>query len=390
MKKEKKYLGVYLDTKTNKYYVSTTFTTKDGYKVKKCKRGFDTAKKADTWKQQTAIEIANSSYGSITGGKVGVAKLIDEYVKYRKATLKPLTLRQIDNALNKHFLPYFNMEAQDIKVNDIFTFYNALANSDLSNATKNLVVHHTLQFIDYLDITEAIATDIYRKFKKILQKFDTSIDKIDKNKTFTKDEVDMIINYFDTDKKSDRTYKLLFQILANTGCRIGEALALEFDDVNFITNSIHFYKQAQKNIKEEFISNSNKHEKYYGTYIFYYTKTNSTKNVVIPQWLIDEIIEYKENNQNKYIFVSTRKNLVSMTTAEHMLKKALNDLGLENRGLHAFRHYHTSQMYELGLDSKYIAERLGHADETTSMKVYKHLSNEKIEAENQKLMKFLS
>lgn len=390
MKTEKKYKGVFLDKKTNKYYVSTTFTTKDGYQIKKCKRGFDTAKKAEVWKNQMAIECANSSYSSITGGKIVIPKLIDEYVQYRKATLKPSTLVHIKRYLNKYFVPYFNCEAKDIQVKDIINFYNALAdNPTISNSTKNIIITFTKSFVEHLDTIEAVSVEIYRKFKKILQKFDTSIDK-KVVLSFEKNEVDLILEAVNGDTHDDRMYHLLFNILAFTGCRIGEALALKIEDLNLEDNSLHFYKQVQTDVDNDLIGSNIKYDTYRGSYIFYYTKANTTKKVVIPEWLKNEILAYYNDYPKEYIFVSSSKKILHRSTIDIKLSSILSILDLPKRNIHSFRHFHTSQLYEMGLDPKYIAERLGHTDETTSLKVYKHLSKEKIESENAKLLEFIS
>lgn len=390
MKQQKKYKGVFLDKKTGKYYVATTFTTKDGYQIKKMKRGFDTAKKAELWKNQTALEYANNSYTSITGGKVGIPKLIDDYVQYRKATLKPSTLIHSKRYLNKYFAPYFNYEAKDIQVKDIINFYNALAdNPTISNSTKNIVITFTKSFVEYLDTIEAITVDIYRKFKKILQKFDTSIDKKEVL-TFEKNEVYSILEAVSGDTQSDRMYHLLFNILAFTGCRIAEALALKIEDLNLEDNTLYFYKQVQTDVADDLIGSNIKYEIYRGAYVFYHTKANTTKRVVIPGWLKDEILAYYNDYPRAYIFVSVSKKILNRSTIDTKLSSILTALDLPKRNIHSFRHFHTSQLYEMGLDPKYIAERLGHTDETTSMKVYKHLSKEKIESENAKLLEFIS
>ena len=390
MRQEKKYKGIFLDKKTNKYYVSTTFTTKDGYQIKKCKRGFDTAKKAETWKNQMAIEYSNSTYSSITGGKVGISKLIDEYIQYRKSNLKPLSLSQIKLSLEKYFAPYFQCEASDIEPKDIVKFYTELSNNKkLSNNSRNFIISITRCFIEYLDTIEAISGDIYHKFKKILQKFDTSLDKKEII-TFAKDEVDIILDELNNDNGNNRMYHLLFSILAYTGCRIGEALALKIEDLNVIDNTIFFYKQVQTFVDDKLINANYEFEEYNGSYIFNFTKANTTKNVLIPEWLKDEILEYHNAHPREYLFETKNKKILNRRNAVDKLNGILIKHNLPKRNLHAFRHFHTSQLYEMGLDPKYIAERLGHTDETTSMKVYKHLSKEKIEKENTKLLEFIS
>lgn len=373
MKNEKKYPGVYLDNKTGKYYVSTTFMTKDGYAIKKCKRGFDTAKKADTWKNQTTLELANTSYETTHNVRKGMEKLIYEYLEYKKATTKPSSLKSIHNTLIKYFLPFFKMEAKDVKVSDITKMYQNLANSELSNLTKNRNLGHMNCFIDYLDITESMDHTMIRKFKLLLKKFEILETNV---QTFTRDEIDKILDYLKTAPVD--FMRVAISILARTGCRLGECLGLKFSDLNSINNTITFNKQMQEKVNPEFVRKNIHFEKIGNCYIFPYTKTNSTKIVVIPEWLTELILEFKQlKNASSDDYIFRIKNIIySADSLRRRFKTLLNNLNIPHKKIHALRHFHTTELYDLGFDPKYIAERLGHADETTSLKIYKHLSSE--------------
>ena len=89
MKLEKsKYKGVFLDPKTNKYCVQTTFKTKDGFYIKKCKRGFKTAKEANLWKNKTAIEISGSNIDMTINQRTEVDVVIEKYIAFKSQKYK--------------------------------------------------------------------------------------------------------------------------------------------------------------------------------------------------------------------------------------------------------------------------------------------------------------
>ncbi|EAD8592257.1 site-specific integrase, partial [Listeria monocytogenes] len=57
-----------------------------------------------------------------------------------------------------------------------------------------------------------------------------------------------------------------------------------------------------------------------------------------------------------------------------MLKKIFMNISNEHVTLHKLRHTHTVQCLEAGIDIIYVSERLGHADISTTMEYYTHVS----------------
>lgn len=373
MKNEKtKYKGVYLDTKTGKYSVQTTFTTKDGYHIKKCKRGFETAKKAELWKTQTALEYSNTYYTSTVGCKKGLELLIDEYLNQQKSKLKPTTIISTEIALKKSLSNYISVEAKELNMKIINAIYNDICNSDVTAETKNLRISKVRKFFMWLDLMEYIDASVYRKSVLVFEKLDTTEKKIVVAET---EEIQQILDYF-ADDENKYVYHIFLTILAYTGCRCGECRGLKYSDINLQTNVITIERQAiDLNIKrstKDFIYKLN------STYIFPYTKTNSIKEVVVPEHVIDKLLEYKEMqnaSDDDYIFQCGKKGFLSKVAINKILTKACELLDIKTKITpHSFRHYHTTMLYEMGCDASYVKERLGHASETTSLNTYKHIS----------------
>lgn len=393
-KKEKnqktKYKGVFLDPNTSKYLVQTTFTTKDGYHIKKCKRGFETAKKADLWKCEQALHYSQTTYESNNIVRKGVEKLFYEYLEHKKNTCKPSTLQCTEAQIKVNFLPYFNKEAKDIVVKDIQTFYNALANAELANVTKNLIISRVLEFVEWLDIMECITPDMARKFKRLVVRFDATLDAPKEDNVFEDDEVAKILYSFNEENKKQFRYKVLFTLLAATGCRISEALALKYSDIDYLRNKVTINKQAQSFLKEEYIKKNQVLDVVGNTYILSYTKTNTVKTPIVKQDVVELILQYKialKANDDDYIFRLGR-NILNVTTINYKLSTILQKMGMRHRTVHAFRHYHTTKLYEAGCEPKYVAERLGHVNEQTSLSTYKHLTQRQRE-DNDEIIKTL-
>lgn len=373
MNEKTKYKGVFFDTKRATYLVQTTFTSKDGVHIKKCKRGFRTIEEANCWKQELASEIRWKNFQEICSSKSMMSLLIEEYIKFKSTNQKPATLSQTKQMLNKYFLPYFDFEVKDISVNSIADFYQAIALMKMQNNSKNVILQKVLGFVEYLDLMEYISVDLSRKFKRILQKFDDSM--ISNRSSFLElDEYRKFINSFQNEE--DVMYRLVFNILYFTGARIGEVLALKFSDLDIKRNVLHFDKQIQYFSDRSIIKNYTSYNNYY---VLPFTKTNTVKDVKVPVWLREDIVKFlsfSKKSKDDYIF-SKNGSFLSRLSIRFVLNKHLDSLNIKRIRIHDFRHSHITNLYDMGCDGKYVAERVGHSNEMTSRKVYQHLTKNK-------------
>jgi integrase len=152
---------------------------------------------------------------------------------------------------------------------------------------------------------------------------------------------------------------------------------LEFSDVDFEKSTVQFNKQVAEAsaviIGNEIPAN---HKLLNRKLISPYTKTNTIKTVSIPSWLLEDIKIWQQKNHSNFIFASNG-GIMSRCCVASRLKKHLELAGLHKIRVHDLRHSHTTLLYESGCDAKYVAERLGHSTEITSLNTYKHLSQRK-------------
>lgn len=364
---QKKYKGVYLDNKTNKYYVSTTFMSKDGFEIKKTKRGFETAKQANAWKEEQKLYYSKINGEQVIKIKTPIEQILNDYIRFKKAKLKISTLSILTAIMEKHFANYFKTKnLNDLKAKEIQDYYLYIANLDSNNRYKNLILTYVDGFLNWCDVMEVVSPSIVRKFKQILVKF-TEIQK-PKSDYLSHEQLKYLV-----DNTKDKTERLMYSILGFGGLRKGELLALQFKDIDYLRDTIDVYKQRQYNglQKKEVIVE--------------YTKTNQNKQVDIPHWVSEyalELMQTRKASGDDYIF------RYSTNEPNQLLSRRLERLGLKQVKIHDLRHSFTTMLYELGADGKYVAKQLGHASEMTSRKVYEHLT-EKQQENNLKIIKSL-
>jgi integrase len=365
-----KYKGVYFDAKSNTYYVNTTFKDQDGRSIKKCKRGFATAKKANDWKISFAVELKNSSLKTTKGS---FEILLDKYIMYRSSILKSSSLKAMRRSIEKNFLSIAPKDVENFRVNDVFTTYQYICSLNVKNIYKNQIISTIRNFFEWLDLTENISSNIYKKVKVVYICLKTDECR---NGFLTKEEFSLFVKTFDTSKYTENKFLMLFTLLFFTGARIGEALAVTFDDIDFENNQITFDKQLQKLITLENIPKGSTLVD--NNVILPYTKANTIKTVSIPKWLT-EMLKTHHSEKRKFLFSSVEDydRILTKANARVVFQKHLKLAGLPLIKIHDLRHSHTTMLYESGCDSKYVSERLGHICEQTSLRTYKHLTKER-------------
>ena len=179
---------------------------------------------------------------------------------------------------------------------------------------------------------------------------------------------------------NQNVYRLgeLVPFLIFTGLRIGEAIALEWNDVDFENKII----TINKNVVEV-------KSKETGKYILEKqdsTKTDSsTRMVPLSNGAIECIKNLKQINGNKkFVFASQTGKYISPSNFNRMfrgIQKALNYEVI--LGVHSLRHTFATLMLNKGIDVKIVSELLGHSNVSVTYNIYIHtIQSQKIKAIN--------
>ena len=148
-------------------------------------------------------------------------------------------------------------------------------------------------------------------------------------------------------------------IIAKTGMRFSEALALTPKDFDFPHQSLIV----------------NKTWDYKGKGGFLPTKNKSSVRKIQLDW--QTIIKFSELikglPEDKPIFV---KGTVYNSTVNDRLERYCKELGIPIISVHGLRHTHASLLLFAGVSIASVARRLGHASMTTTQKTYIHIIQE--------------
>ena len=158
---------------------------------------------------------------------------------------------------------------------------------------------------------------------------------------------------------SEINWDWLILIIAKTGMRFSEALALTPKDFDFPHQSLIVDKTWD----------------YKGDGGFLPTKNKSSVRKIQLDW--QTIIKFSEIikglPEDKPIFVNGR---VFNSTVNGVLERYCKKLGIPVISIHGLRHTHASLLLFAGVSIASVARRLGHASMTTTQKTYIHIIQE--------------
>ena len=161
-------------------------------------------------------------------------------------------------------------------------------------------------------------------------------------------------------------------LMMEEGLRVGEALALLWDDVLWGSRAIDIHQTLIRKSTDNttFVQNT--------------AKSKHSKRIIPLSANALDILSRLESNKQFGDYVFSRpdnpKMPYSYSSVEFHIKQLCKDLGISYKGLHAFRHTFATNCYERGCDVKILSKLLGHADVAITYNIYIHLYGNELEA----------
>lgn len=146
-----------------------------------------------------------------------------------------------------------------------------------------------------------------------------------------------------------------------TGLRIGELLALSWEDVDFERGVLTVSKTCRDgniNDKHARISDTPKTE-------------NSRRQIPLSKTILKMLKDMKKKSKCEFVIADGEKP-VFVRTYQRMFDLLLKKLKLPHKGFHSLRHTFATRALECGMDVKSLSEILGHKNATITLNRYVH------------------
>ena len=323
----------------------------------------------------------NQYFKDVKSGKFG--DVLDEWLELHKETVKPSTWQFIELRANKHVRPYFkNMYVDKITLRQCQDFVNKTFKvAPVAYVYSVSIVKNTLDYALRLGMIENNPMLYVIKPKKqasISDKHDNFYNK-DELKKF----LDTAKNDFDLKKYT------LFRLLAFSGIRIGECLALTWHDLDIKNNTIDINKTIAKTNNGIKIQTP---------------KTKSSNRVisldtetmqVLKMWQLEQrkqLLKLGINAMNKHqlIFSNSKNSFIIVPTVRLAIKQIAKKAGIYPITTHGFRHTHATLLFASGMDIKQVQARLGHSNVQTTLNIYTHAMKDKQDKIGDEFAKYIN
>ena len=270
---------------------------------------------------------------------------------YKKGAIRNVTLRKYDLSLKwlEKIVP--KLKITELNRNAYQTIINEYAIEHERQTTMDF--HHHLKAC----ILDAIDDGLLTKdpTRKVIIKGKTPTPK--KIKYLSQFELHTLILNLELYAKP--SFDWLILLIAKTGLRFSEALAVTPSDFDFIHQTLNITKTWDYKTKTGFMPTKNK---------------SSIRKIQIDwQTIIQfrELVKEIDSNQRIFNFENTYNS-----TINDLLKRRCQKANVPIISIHGLRHTHASILLFSGVSIASVAKRLGHSSMTTTQKTYLHIINE--------------
>lgn len=347
------------------------------------RRGFKTKKQATL--EASRLELAISQGDLKKENNILFKTVYEEWYQSYINTVRVSTYARVGNMFVNHILPFFgNKRIRTITVQQVQKAVNQWVVEAPNNYKKWFqYMARVFEFAlkhGYMHGDNPAKLITMPKPKEQWKKKPENF--------WTKEELQQFFSYIDPVEELEKY--TLFRVLAFTGLRRDEMLALTWNDINFSQATLTVNKTLAQGIGGKLIINPPKTKAGNRT-----IKLDPVTLSYLKRWRARQKREYlvlgfNTLKRGQLIFANSKNKFKSENTPSKWLNKIVKAHHLKRITIHGFRHSHTSFLLESGVPLKEVQTRLGHDDVQTTLNVYAHVTEKQENEAVQKLVSFLN
>lgn len=323
--------------------------------IQKYRSGFSTKKEARA--EYSKLILAAEEGLAMEKKQPSFKQFIEEiYLPWYKTQVKESTYKNRLNTIEKHFKFFYRKKVNEIEPIHVQTWQLKLAKDYSPNYVR------IIQGMLSLAFDRAIILGLAKKNPaRMVGNIKSKKVKVD---FWTLEEFQKVISLLYKGDYYEHYLFICFWLLFTTGLRIGEAAALQWEDIDFESGIISVTKTLYYKSMNE--------------YTFVDPKTSaSIRTVVIDKDTIRELKDWMEVQKKVLKDCNFVLSYSGIPTSKHTLPRALEKLaglaGVHRIKIHALRHSHVALLISMGVNPLIVKDRLGHEKIQTTLGTYGHL-----------------
>lgn len=357
-----------------------TYTDRQtGKRREKTKGGFRTKKEAEIAAIEEESKI--NHFGFAENGNELFSTYIEDWLEvYKKPNVKPITYSIQERNVRLNILPRWgNYRMNEISRTEYQKWINELRKRYSEGTTRRI---HSIMSNAMNDAVHEFRILRDNPIQRITVPKENKVKDIN---FYTKEQLDKLLNQLKIPQKNAKykhsiQYYALFTLMARTGIRIGEALALTWDDFN--------EKDATLTINKTLVYPLNSEP-----YISTPKSKKSIRTIALDEPTIKILKKHRINRKELYLrypnYKQPKNNIMfhqhkgrwlRTNVTRDYFKINCKRAGVPVYSPHSLRHTHAVHLLEAGVNIKYVSERLGHASIKVTADTYLHITD-KIESD---------
>ena len=325
-----------------------------------------TVKEAKEKEIEKRQEIEEGSYK--TGENINLDDYFERWIEAKEGTAKETTLRAnrmmyraISKAeIDKTGTRFGELKIKAIEVQNVRDLQKTIAETHSTRTTNDTISLLKSILQSAVTIDRIIEYNPAAPVKALRRTEPQARDNI--HRALTREETRAFLNHAE-----DSWYYNLYVFLLATGCRIGEAGALEIFDIRkkSITISRTVTRKASGGYKigDDTKTAAGRRE---------IPITDEARRAIERQRFITGQLFGKLENLTDTIFRSPRGNILKSSIVNDDIKIICEAAGIEKFTVHAFRDTFATRCIESGMPPKTLQDIMGHSDIGMTMNLYAH------------------
>lgn len=324
-------------------------STKRGFKTKRDANAYDANSKIN---RKTTEDVSNMPIEEVAKGYFIYNEDLKEKSLYNKKRIVNLHILNINNEEN--IASFRGMKLSDINEEALKLWQNAKMKEKRSKTgkgySKSYLRTMRKELSAILNYAEKVLKWEGNPSKYVPRMGESSSREMD---FWTLEQFKQFISVID----KDSMYYVIFMLLYYTGMRIGELLALTFEDINESKKEITINKTIHRYNGKDVVTSPK--------------TTSSIRNITVSEKMMDELHNYMQSIYGAK--KDTRLFPIVDRTVAKQLDKYIKIAGVPHIHIHCLRHSHVALLIDMKEDMYIISKRLGHSDIKITMNKYGHL-----------------